>query len=155
MSAGSAIDVVLTALTSLWTAAAPVGVTVFDGEPVDPPRMFLCVGWDESEQPSVTVNRAVGDIRGAREKETLEVSCLLSCWAGNQTSQQLRSDTLGVFNALDSALTGNRQLRIAGGPPHGAAMTCRVTQYEYALDRRGAEGKIAQLRFTVAVQTMQ
>lgn len=141
---GAGVDAVLTALAATYTAAAPTGVEVFDGQPVDAGTQFLCVGWDETDQPAVQATRTAFDAGLSVDLETLEVSCLLTCWQGDEELPQLRADTLAIYDAFDAALAEDRQLG-------GAAMIARVTAYEYEPGQR-EDGALAQIRFTVTVQ---
>lgn len=145
------LDDVLTGLTAVYSTVAtwPAdgdGIAVFDGpQRTEAPRRFLCVGYDGSPQAPVEImfRSASADLQ---DMETYQVSCLLSYWIGDETSPALRAALVALYRQFDAALAEDRTLG-------DVAMMARATQAQYRPSTQ-TEGDLAQLRWTVVVQTM-
>lgn len=140
----SAVPAALAALVATFTASKPAALQqVIDGPPYDPPNTFLAVGWDRSDQPAVSVQRDSGSA-GYSERETFEVSCLLSFGYDDPEVTTVRQTAFTVFEALCATLAADRTLG-------DVVMTSAVTAYEFTQTLTEA-GAIADLRFTVTVR---
>lgn len=141
---GSSVPAVLTALTSLFTTAAPSGVTVSDGPIYDPPGNFLAVGWDMTDTADgVTGQSSPADAGLAQNDELYDVNCVLSFHEGSSDPTTARAELFTAYNALDTALAGDHTLG-------GACMFAQIATYR--LEQGVAEtGSTAFLRFTVRV----
>jgi hypothetical protein len=141
---GSNVHTALLALTAAFSAAAPTGWTVVDRRPYDPRRRFLAVGWDNSDQPAVHVARGFTSAAGTQNTESVDVTNLLSLWAGNELKVDAEAEAFAAFDVFDQALAADLQLG-------DAAMLASISTYEYQ-PAQAAEGVLAQIRFTVHVE---
>lgn len=141
---GSAIHAALSGLMDIWSpVAAGLGFQIVRCRPYDPQEKFLCVGWDESDQAAVIANFP---IINAGIAGTLDVSNLLTLWAGNETIDTVETDTIAAFDAFDAALTADRSLG-------GSVVNAWITAADYIPDIR-TEGALGRIRFTASIQTI-
>lgn len=142
---GSTIPAALTALVTTFRTVTPTTCDVFRGRARDPQKpRFLCVGFDESGQAPVTGARDLADYGGSQDQEAYDVSNLLTCWAGNETPDQLEADTLNLFDVFAAAVDADRSL-------DQAVAQARVTQFDYQPAVKRDEGVLVQVRFTVNI----
>lgn len=141
---GSSVHAALTALQTVYTAVAPDGWSVLARRPMDPRRRFLAVGWDNSDQPAVHVARSIVNAAGTQNSESVDVSNVLSVWAGNEVGAEVEAEAFAAFDTFDAALAADLSLG-------GVVMIATVSTFEYS-PMSAAEGQLAQIRFTVHVE---
>ena len=142
MTSSSGVAVVVAGLLSTFTAVAPVGVDVIDGDPIDPGTQFLCVAWDESDGPVASSTSEPADLSMQADQEVVEVSNLLTVWSGTDSPAQVRAAVLALFDVFRAAVKADVTLG-------GVASRVHISAYEYLSSRR-AEGFLGQVRFTVS-----
>lgn len=138
---GTAVPDTLDALYDLWDGLNIPGLQVIDGPPWDVTGDFLAVGWDRSEQPSVTL--ASTPLTGGMHlgREQFDVSNLLSLWLGNQPLRVIRRQLFTTYAQLIAALDANRSLS-------GAVITAWPSALDMTADIAEA-GEYIDVRFTV------
>lgn len=142
---GIALGPVLDALLDAYTAVVPAGFTVIDGEPVDPPQKFLCVGWIGPGEPSVSGLPSGLDLGSTAYDDRLQIGCLLSYWDGAEdlTLRDVRDAAVAAFSTFDAGLAADRLLGgVCMEPAYASA-------YEYVPDTN-REGILVELRWTVS-----
>lgn len=137
----AAVEALFTLFSTAATALSDTDLAVIDGDPIDPPRKFLCVGWDESDQPAVSNVLLPNNASMATAQETYEVTNLLTVWSGGETAAQLRTDAFALFDVFRSALLADPTLG-------GVVSSASVSSLEYTPGSR-VEGVLAQIRFSV------
>jgi hypothetical protein len=143
---GTSVLVALDGLVDFWTVVAPDGWDVLDaGPPIDPDRDWLCVGFDESEDPAVSVSEEIADAQMGSDLETFDVSSLMSRWLGNADARTARTDVVGAFSVFRDAL----RLDPTVG---GRVARARITDWDL-MQGVSALGNYAAIRFTTRVST--
>lgn len=141
---GSTIHAALTELVALWRVAAPLGVAVIDGPAYDPPANFLAVGWDRSEQASVSSVSAPMNMAGSQSLESFDVSSLLSFSYDAAEVTTVRGLVFAAFDVFAAALAADQQLG-------AVVMAASVTAYEMTPILTEL-GSVMDLRFTTHVE---
>lgn len=145
----SSVNAALSAMVTMFravTADLP-NFAVIDGGPIDPPVNWLCVGYDESENPGITVAPTAADAGRDRDLEAFDVTNTLSFQNGDKdaTAAGLRTEIFAVFDALRAAVKADRTL--------GGAVA-RAVIGDWDLDQgidATANGHAAAIRFTVQI----
>lgn len=139
------IPTTLTNLTALWKGCGVTGLDVIYAFPYDVDTFWLAVGWDRSDQPSVSaVNTPEGMRRGIEE---YDVSCLLSLAHGDQDLPTVVGDLFATYETLIAALLADLTL---------GRTVVRAWPADYDLTPVSAEtGDSAELRFTIHVEAIK
>lgn len=139
-------DTVLTALLDLYTAAAPDGAKVIDGEPKETRGTFVCVGWGGGE--GEVSGTGTFEQAGMRYNHDIEVPCLLGVWGGKQgvKLREVRRSALTLWNTLNAALAADRKV--------GGAMKAVASRYAY-LPNVTPSGILVGLSWVVTAQGQQ
>lgn len=144
---GTPIPDVLDHLVDLWTGLNLAGLQVVDGAPYDVTGDFLAVGWDRSDQPSVTWASQHFAAGGQRGRQTLEVSNLLSLSLGDQDLRAVRRQIFTTFDSLDAAVAADRKLG-------GLALEAWATAGDMTADVEET-GDSVEFRFTVQINAVK
>ena len=142
---GTGVALALTRLWGVFDRADLVDVEVFNGGPAkDPSVSFLCVRFDESDQPAVVVQRSTPDAGLSQDFEDADVVSTLSMWRGTDTDTPLYEVALAALDTLIAALRADHTLS-------GAAVKAEVTDYDLDDDEL-ALGDHVTVRFTTRIQ---
>jgi hypothetical protein len=154
---GSLVHESLTALVLLWRAAAPPIMAdsdpasgrrgVIDGPPYDLPERFLAVGWDRTEQPSVSAASVAASMSGTQSRESFDVSSLLSFAYDAAEVTTVRGQVMAAFDAFAAALAADQQM-------DGLVMQAQITGYDMT-PILTESASVLDLRFTTHVEAMK
>lgn len=133
-------------LVTLFQAAVPAGVVVFDGARgnINGGRDIICVGWDDDDDAgSVAFER--GDVGNHSLTETGTVTCLLVCQSGTDL-RTTRQRAFSLLQLLADAIAADQTLGVLP-----AASTCSVAADVRA--QRGERGVAQILNLQVTYTT--
>jgi hypothetical protein len=132
----------------MFTNAGTTLEDIVYGFPYDVGSSWLAVGWDRSDQPSVTVVNDESDLGGVTGHESYDVSNLLSVHHGNEDLPGTVADLFAAYELLAAAVALNPTLGVPG------VVRARVTDYDLTPNDTET-GDSAELRFTVHVEAFR
>lgn len=151
MTLSSRVPAVLDRLVTVFTGVLPADVLVHDGPALtaDPAQDVVCVGWDgddDGDGQAVEWTQEWSGLGAGRKAETIEVTCVLICWDGDDDLAATRTRAYQLFAALEAALRTDVGQGFA--PPTTVTITGGRLHQEQ--NKNGSEVRVP---FTVSVQT--
>lgn len=152
---GSALWVVRPALFTLFSAAQPASVAVYDGPRPrgDTPKKFLLVGVNSGLDEGSEAMRAIQSpsaMDGGWRDEVGEIDCCAVTWTGDDDMTAIRDAARDIVATCETAVNAD--------PTLGGVLTLNNNQAELVrLDIREArtdKGPFVEATFTVAYATV-